>query len=694
MRADRSASHRSIFVLAILAMVLVIGGGVCLIAYAWIALNNQEAVRETALVRRTLDVMISRISAETKSQSAWDELYKSTSGPFDMDWLDKNLAILYRDSFGHNLTLVFKPDGQLGYAADHGLRADPSRYAAVVKALAPTVRQVQTQELRRRLGIDPPGPAATGNLVWRPAVIRAGPDVYLVGVSTIAPNDGNALGDRPAPVVVSGRRVDSALLSPLEADLGIHGAYLTAKTSSGLGVAPLPASAGAVAWSVGKPGAEVLARAGGYIASVLILLCLVVGALMMRIRRMLNRLRDHDEKLKATLAELVEARDLAEAANVAKSEFIANISHEIRTPLNGVLGMVQAMARDALPAPQRERLQLIGQSGETLLMILNDVLDLSKIEAGKLELEEVAFDLEPLVMNTFAVFKPSADAKGLAFTVDIEPEARGPYLGDPVRLRQILYNLISNALKFNSAGSVSLTVDAPGEAVRFSVADTGIGIGEDQIERLFDKFVQADSSTTRRFGGTGLGLAICRELTRAMGGDIQVASTLGKGSCFTLSAPLVRMAETGAESIEGPSTAGDLDDRPLCILAAEDNPVNQIVLRTLLAQAGLDPVIVGNGQEALNAWERGDWDLILMDIQMPVMDGVEAALRIRRRESETGRARTPIIALTANAMTHQAERYAAAGMSGFVAKPIEVAQLFSAIAEAVQSHPESDAAAA
>jgi signal transduction histidine kinase/ActR/RegA family two-component response regulator len=680
--------------LAMLATMLVIGGGVGLIIYSWHALNQQEAVRETGLVRRTLDKTILRISAETKSQSAWDELYKSTTGPFDMAWLDKNLAILFRDSFGHNLTLVFESNGRLGYAASHGQRADPARYAALSRVLAPTVAAVQTAELRRRLGIDPPGPAATGNIVWRPAVLRAGADVYLVGVSTIAPNDGNAVGKAPAPVVVSGRRVDGELLRPLEADLGIHNARWTPQASDDLGVAALPGRAGAIAWSVDHPGVDVLKREGGFIATVLFLLSLTVAALVARIRRILISLEEQDVALTATLAALVEARDLAEAANVAKSQFIANISHEIRTPLNGVLGMVQAMQRDELPAIQRERLQLIGQSGENLSMILNDVLDLSKIEAGKLELEAVEFDLEPLALSAYSTFKSTANNKNLDFTVELEPEVKGVYLGDPVRIRQILYNLTSNALKFTSVGGVRLTVRRAGDGVAFRVSDSGIGIAADQIDRLFDKFVQADASTTRKFGGTGLGLAICRELSRAMGGEIAATSEIGRGSCFTVTLPLARIAEPGPGAARQEPAARELDDRPLRILAAEDNPVNQIVLKTLLLQAGLDPVIVDDGEAAVAAWEQGDWDLILMDVQMPVMDGIAATARIRRREAETGRPMTPIIALTANAMTHQAESYAAAGMNGFVAKPIEVASLFAAIAAAVDDQPDGAAAAA
>ena len=379
--------------------------------------------------------------------------------------------------------------------------------------------------------------------------------------------------------------------------------------------------------------------------------------------------------------ELVRTHVTAEAANKAKSDFLANMSHEIRTPLNGVLGMVQAMERDALPDGQRERLALIGQSGETLLAILNDILDLSKIEAGKLELEDVEFELEPLADAVRRTFEPIAANKGLDFTLVVEPAASGCYRGDPVRVRQVLNNLISNALKFTRTGSVRVWVGVVDGGVRFSVTDTGIGVSPAQIARLFEKFVQADSSTTRRFGGTGLGLAICQELCRAMGGDISVTSEVGVGSCFAAVLPLTQVASPGPAPTVAVSEAS-MGERPLRVLAAEDNAMNQIVLRTLLAQAGLEPVMVGNGEEAVAAWEAGDWDVILMDVQMPTR-------QIRLREAETGRPSTPIIALTANAMRHQTDSYVAAGMSAVVAKPIVVGQLYDAMATALDKQAET-----
>ena len=392
---------------------------------------------------------------------------------------------------------------------------------------------------------------------------------------------------------------------------------------------------------------------------------------------------------------LVKAKEEAEAATRAKSAFLATMSHEIRTPLNGVLGMAQAMAMGDLSDQQRERLDVVRQSGEALLAILNDVLDLSKIEAGKLELEEAEFDIGELAGGAHATFAATAQAKGLDFELKVERGAAGVYRGDSVRVRQILYNLVSNALKFTDRGAVKVTVGRVRGSLVLTVADTGIGIASDKLATLFQKFEQADASTTRRYGGTGLGLSICRDLAELMGGTVNADSVPGEGATFRAALPLARVSSRpAAPAPAAVQPTAPVDGRAIRVLAAEDNGMNQLVLKTLLNQVGVDPVMVADGRAAVLAWEKEPWDLILMDVQMPVMDGPTATGVIRAREKAEGRTRTPIVALTANAMAHQVLEYKSAGMDDFVAKPIEAARLYTVIQTALDAAYDHQATAA
>jgi signal transduction histidine kinase/FixJ family two-component response regulator len=374
---------------------------------------------------------------------------------------------------------------------------------------------------------------------------------------------------------------------------------------------------------------------------------------------------------------LAEQKRAAERANSAKSAFLATMSHEIRTPMNGVLGLAAILAGTDLTPAQREMLDVMIASGRLLMDILNDVLDLSKIESGQIDLEEAPFDVTELARGARALFAPVASSKGLE--LEVTADAPEPWcLGDAVRLRQILVNLVSNAIKFTDAGSVradvSLRPAAGGLVLGMVVRDTGIGMSSEAIGRLFKPFVQADSSTTRRFGGTGLGLAIARLLCGQMGGEIRVESRLGRGSVFTVEIPLAAARppapEPAPEALErDPGLAAPH------VLVVEDNATNQFVLSLFLKKLGFTFDVAQHGAEALIAWERRPYDIILMDVEMPVLDGLEATRELRRREQAQGRPYTPIIALSADAMLENRDTARLVGMDDFVTKPIELDRL-------------------
>ncbi len=384
----------------------------------------------------------------------------------------------------------------------------------------------------------------------------------------------------------------------------------------------------------------------------------------------------------ARLQEVEAAKAAAEAANRAKSQFLANMSHEIRTPMHGILGMAQAALSDeALPPQSRANVEAIQSSGRALLELLNEILDHSKIEAGKFSLKAVAFRLPELLEEIRLLIAPQARARGVALKWAVAASAPPIVTGDPVRLRQILLNLLGNALKFTSQGAVGLAVEpltetADGVRLEFRVSDSGIGIPADKQELIFQAFAQADGSVTRKYGGTGLGLAISAQLVELMGGKLEVDSVPGAGSTFRFAVAMPRAEAANEESAHDrpmPSSAGRLDG--LRVLVGEDNLINQRVAQALLEKRGHTVTMTGTGLEMLAAWEASEFDALLIDNQMPEMGGVEAVEVMRRREAETGRHRTPAVMVTASAMPGDREKFLAAGLDAYLAKPFDATEL-------------------
>jgi signal transduction histidine kinase/CheY-like chemotaxis protein len=403
---------------------------------------------------------------------------------------------------------------------------------------------------------------------------------------------------------------------------------------------------------------------------------LIAAALSATARRVLTS--------KADLADL--ERAAAVSANEAKSRFLANISHEIRTPLNGVTTVAMLLADTTLEPRQKEMVDLIVSSGQMLEGLLNDILDFTKIDAGRITLEHLSCDLRAALEPAFDLFSAQADAKGLATSITFDIGQDTAFLIDPVRVRQVVGNLLSNAAKFTDQGEIAVSVSAapqPGlpSIITVRVRDSGCGFDEDVRARLFSRFEQADSAITRRYGGTGLGLAISRSLARLMGGDIDCASAPGAGSEFIF--------HFRADAAEAPAVMSPTAPEPaigaLRILAAEDNATNRKVLGLVLESAGIQARFVENGQEAVEAWASESFDLVLMDLQMPVMDGLTAARAIREEERRLARPPIAMLALSANAMTHQVEEALLAGLDGHVAKPINPALLLGAILELVST---------
>ncbi len=396
-------------------------------------------------------------------------------------------------------------------------------------------------------------------------------------------------------------------------------------------------------------------------------------------------IRDISERKRAE-QDLIEARQRAEASSIAKERFLANMSHEIRTPLNAIMGLSDLLANSIVDEKQNKYLKAITQSGQNLLVILNDILDLSKIDSGKLELEQVGFSMRQRLEYLMQMLVPPANDKGVELRYDCPDNIADVLVGDPVRLDQVLINLVNNAIKFTEEGYVNLscrilTRSKTEQTIEFEVSDTGIGINADKIEQIFDSFTQADESITRRFGGTGLGLSICKKLVELMGGTIRVKSRVGLGTTFTFILPFGIGSEADLPNLQ--EEHQDFDLSKVRVLLVEDHEMNRFLAMTILEEKGMEVTHASNGKEAVDLIQKHNFDIVLMDVQMPIMSGTEATRVIR----EQLKMDIPIIALTANAVKNDAEKYLASGMDAYVSKPFNAKHLFGQMARLLHILP-------
>jgi signal transduction histidine kinase/ActR/RegA family two-component response regulator len=659
-----------LFGLSMLAMVGSIGVSV----RAMMVIDSDAAARETRQALRALDGERTQIAVEQQSATIWDDALEAVASR-DLLFMDDNLGVWMHDYFGHDESYVLTHEGQPIYAAIKGMRVDPGVMTDASPAISAVVGSLRspTADLGADQNAEAEGPESQfvsefKRLRGKPALISIVPIVSDTGELFQEP------GKEYLHVAV--QYLDEAFATNVAAPMELSEPGFSDEPPQGhLQGVPLMDSGGTTVtwfrWERYTPGQTMISQVTPVLLVWFALICalLYLGA----------------QRLVRVSSQLEEARSRAEEMSRTKSIFLANMSHEIRTPMNGVLGMAEVL-QGYVSTPEAKRMvTTIQQSGETLLSVLNSILDMSKIEAGKMELETVPIVLSEILGRVEALHRVKAEEKGLDLQVLTSAGSDVVRMGDPHRLIQILNNLLNNAIKFTDKGHVRLKLSCrPGKPVTIDISDTGAGMTEAQLSRIFESFEQADGSISRRFGGTGLGLSIVRQLILLMGGMITIQSRPGEGTDVRVVIPL---PEAGAVSIPEAEADDALDTKILAgkrLLVADDNPTNRAVFSEMLAQTGMKVTLVENGQEAVFTWTRAleaeePFDLLLLDITMPVLDGLEALSIIRSKEEEKHRLPVAAIAVTANAMPNQVSDYIMGGFDTHLSKPFKQQELLHSL---------------
>jgi signal transduction histidine kinase/CheY-like chemotaxis protein len=637
-------------------------------------IDRGALLREEDLVDRGVEARMKEVETAIFAETNWDEAVANLDTRFDVEWARQYLTAYFAQVDNFDGVFVLDGSDRPIYASTDGEDAPTNAYAAFSSA-APLVAEVRRLEAQRGPLTKPAaGKEPIAGSIQKSSFLRGPSGLHLVTASLVQPDFGRSLPSARAPIVVTTLPVDATFMKLLATRFQLSG-FRLAKGQNDLeahsSYTPLGGGRFSFGWTPQKPGTALLERAMWPVLAVMTLFSLVVGVMIWRIRR--------------------DTRQLV-AANRAQSEFLANMSHEFRTPLNGVIGIAGALAKTPLTARQLEFVEVIRGSGETLEHLLSDVLDLSNMETGEITIRNAPFDPIEAVRAVVGLHERRARAKGVEVRLVIDPAVEASVVGDASRVKQILTSLLDNAVKFTDKGGVTVQIDRTFDAaLRLRIEDTGIGFEPGQARRIFRRFCQADGSVTRKYGGAGLGLSSAEHLATLMGGSIKAEGRPGEGATFTVLLPLPP-ADAKAAAEEAPAAVDA--DQTVRILLSDDHPTNRQVVQALLADAGVELVATENGLEACEAFERGGFQIVLMDMQMPVMDGLAAIRRIRETEARDGKPRAFIIMLTANALPEHREASLAAGADLHVPKPIQADRLFAAINQAFEGPAEEEAAQA